>query len=394
MIKSIKYSKSPDKNTSKELLSLISTKDINLAPRKIDKELVIYGAGNLGRMAREYLDKIGVKIAFIVDKEAEKYNSDSYWAGLKIINPENVNEQLRENTLLAVSVVTTPFVELAATLYSEGWKDIVPFYDISEAYRDRHPLSNGWFADPFNSEDIKNISDALDIWDDDISRAHHLQFIAWRRLREEWMFDDAVVTNENRYFIPEIVNVLTDHECFVDVGAHTGSVVTKILKVINNKFKKISAIEPDSSNLPALNSMLRTMPDIIRAKVEVIDAVISANNEQKKFYDGLGYASQICDFGKEQVDLTTLDELNLAPTFIKLHIEGWELDALDGAKQTIKKCRPIITSTIYHNKLGLWEIPQWFMGNLLDYKLIVRAHSWCGTGLVIYAIPNERVNIS
>ena len=76
---------------------------------------------------------------------------------------------------------------------------------------------------------------------------------------------------------------------------------------------------------------------------------------------------------------------------MKLHLEGGELAALKGGIQTIRRSRPIIAATTYHNSLGLWEFPQWIMHNLMDYRFYLRLHGWCGTGLVIYAIPLERI---
>ena len=86
---------------------------------------------------------------------------------------------------------------------ARGCTDVVPFYDLAESLRGQHPLSNGWFAEPLTAADQRQIQSVYASWDDDVSRAHHLQFMAWRRLREEWTFEDAPISTE-RYFIPEV----------------------------------------------------------------------------------------------------------------------------------------------------------------------------------------------
>ena len=108
------------------------------------------------------------------------------------------------------------------------------------------------------------------------------------------------------------------------------------------------------------------------------------------FYEGLGYASQLSGLGKSEVSVTTIDQMCLSSSFVKLHLEGSELAALKGAQETISRCRPIIAATSYHNHLGLWELPKWLMGHLDNYRFFMRLHSWCGTGAVVYAIPEER----
>jgi len=49
-----------------------------------------------------------------------------------------------------------------------------------------------------------------------------------------------------------------------------------------------------------------------------------------------------------------------------------------------------VLATVYHNEDGIWKTAHWLMDTLPDYRFLFRAHSWCGTGAVIYAIPEER----
>jgi hypothetical protein len=122
--------------------------------------------------------------------------------------------------------------------------------------------------------------------------------------------------------------------------------------------------------------------------------VISSGNEKVSFYGGLGYTSQISEKGQNILTAYKVDQLDLSPSFIKIHLEGWELEALKGMKNTIKKNKPIIVTTSYHNKLGICELPMWLLTNLQkeseDYKLFFRQHGWCGTGGVIYCVPVSR----
>jgi hypothetical protein len=101
--------------------------------------------------------------------------------------------------------------------------------------------------------------------------------------------------------------------------------------------------------------------------------------------------SQFAKTGQADVLTGTIDAAGLAPGFIKLHLEGGELDALRGGLATISKSRPVIALTVYHDADGLWRTASWMRENLTDYVLLMRTHSWCGTGAVIYAIPGERL---
>ncbi len=136
---------------------------------------------------------------------------------------------IKAEALLAVSISTVPFVPLEAQLMADGWRRVCLSTISPKAFVHRHPLSNGWFAGAFGSADLDAMGDALDGWDDDISRAHHLQFIAWRRLRAEWNFAGAPMPSCARFFIPDVRAALDPAKTFVDLGAHHGSVVEAIL---------------------------------------------------------------------------------------------------------------------------------------------------------------------
>lgn len=283
---------------------------------------------------------------------------------------------------IAVSVVTSPYVTIERSLTARGCSDVVPFYDLAESLRGRHPLANGWFAEPLTPADQREIQYVQARWDDEVSRAHHLQFIAWRRLREEWTFDDPPVSTE-RFFIPEIVAGLRDVETFLDGGAHHGAVSLAFAALVGNL--QVLAVEPDAANRAVLNERLCGLP-----WGKVLDCALAAADGTAAFSEGYGYASKLSTFGQAQVRVRSIDSLDVEPTFIKLHLEGGELDALRGARETLRVQRPIVAATVYHNADGLWRTAAWLMHELDDYRFLFRNHCWCGAGAVVYAIPGER----
>lgn len=366
-----------------EVLEKILTSDVKLLPIHIDKQVILYGAGNLGKMAKNFFDYLNIPFLYFVDKNADLLKSDADWRGIDIIQPDEVKEADKINCLLIVCIVTTQLIALRDDLKTNGWEDIAFFYDVCEAYSDRYPLSNGWFLNkPSENEidDIKKVFFALD----DASCAHYLQFLAWRRLRIELLLEGIQIIN-NRFFIPEITYTLHENEVFVDCGAHNGSVTKRFVEVTNGKYNKIYAIEADKDNFAALENNLKNIPNTTNIKYALCD-----KNGEEKFYQGFDYASKLNKFGNETVKITTLDSLNIPATFIKMHLEGGELAALKGALKTINEHRPILAITIYHNSDGAWRTPLSLINSIADYKFYMHLHSWGGTGAVLYAIPEER----
>ncbi len=388
----VDFKKCPDKTTADTLLKTIVGQEAASPPTSIDQPLILYGAGSLGRMAKEYLNYIGIPFQYVVDASPSVHSNDRFWNGISVVGPEDVSETDKKYSLLAVCISTVPYTPVYHSLTAQGWKNIVPFYDLTELFKYQHPLGNGWFVASLNEKENDAIGNVLNRWDDEISRAHHLQFLAWRFLRQEWVFTDAPITTNNRYFIPEILSLLHDHESFMDIGAYHGEVSIKFSEIVHGKFREVVAIEPDSHNIAILKkNFSKTLSYNQKSRTMVFDHVIAQQSEANSFIEKLGYASQISSLGKKSVQLTAIDSMEVTPSFIKLHVEGGELAALKGCVSTLLSNRPIIATAGYHNRLGLWELPQWLMDSLPDYRFLFRLHGWCGTGMVIYAIPKERI---
>lgn len=372
------------------LLDEIAGAECNYGPVPPDAPLALYGTGDLGAMARDFLKFVGQPVAIAVDRDAARLANRPEWAGLQLVRPGDVPDRDKRRLRLAVCVATSPYVPLEHALLDLGFADIVPFYDLAESFRHLHPLSNGWFAAPFSDADRDHTARVLLRWSDDISRAHHLQFLAWRRLREEWTFDAAPpLPNANRFFIPEIIDALRDDEVLIDAGAFHGAVTQTFIDRTRNAFRQIVAIEPDPLNGAGFEQIWRSRLAGDR-RIALLTCALGEAEGEALFHGGLGYASQLSATGRRRVRTRPLDALGVSPTLIKLHLEGGELAALKGARNTIAECRPLLAVTVYHNADGIWKTAGWLMDTLVDYCLLFRLHSWCGTGAVIYAIPRER----
>jgi len=85
--------------------------------------------------------------------------------------------------------------------------------------------------------------------------------------------------------------------------------------------------------------------------------------------------------------IVTIDSVvrNLAPTFIKMDIEGDELRALKGAKNTIKRYAPDLAICVYHRINHIWDIPLLLDSWNLGYKFHLKCHNSYTMETVLYA---------
>ena len=94
-----------------------------------------------------------------------------------------------------------------------------------------------------------------------------------------------------------------------------------------------------------------------------------------------------------EVDCIKLDKMigNYMPTYIKMDIEGAELDALIGAHKIIEIFSPMLSVCVYHRQDHIWRIPLLIKSFSDNYKFFLRSYDEEGWELVCYAVPIERL---
>ncbi len=387
------FPSAPNSDESLVLLEKICSPPPCESYPQLNGPLILYGAGKLGKLACDYLQKVGQTFLYIVDRNADTARQQEFWKDVQILNPEEVPPMDKKNAILAICISTFSWNNVVRPLQKQGWEKIIPFYDLTHQFKDQHPLNNGWFGHRFSEQDRQVHASLLGAWQDNHSRASHLQFLAWRMLREEWSFHKAEVDTSSRYFIPEVTKALTGSECFLDVGAHHGEIIPQFLDRVAGKFMKIMAIEADPENMIKLQkTLLQSLPSYSRKKIQFKEIAIGRKKHKGSFISGLNYASQLGKGGMN-VQVTTLDSLEFCPTFIKVHLEGGELDALKGGLTKLQQNRPIIAATVYHGEHHMKDLATWLMSHVTNYHFYLRLHGWWGTGLVVYALPKERTNV-
>lgn len=75
--------------------------------------------------------------------------------------------------------------------------------------------------------------------------------------------------------------------------------------------------------------------------------------------------------------------------FLKMDIEGAELEALKGAEQTIRKWRPKMAVAVYHRIRDFWEIPDWIEKLGLGYKFYLRHFTVHEYETILFAQPKS-----
>lgn len=179
------------------------------------------------------------------------------------------------------------------------------------------------------------------------------------------------------------------NEVIVDCGAYDGMTELEIAQWTNNTYKKIYAFEPNQANCQKCTQFYKdnALRDIVLIPKGTWskDTILSFSVEEHE----MSASGGIIQNGTEKVYVTTIDNVvgNDKVTFIKMDIEGSELEALKGAATTIKRDTPKLAICIYHKFEDLWTIPECILKLNNNYRFYIRHYTCHTIETVLYAVP-------
>ena len=175
----------------------------------------------------------------------------------------------------------------------------------------------------------------------------------------------------------------------VDCGAYVGEFLDY---AVERKFSIGSyyAFEPDPTNYEKLKSRMQNLPlDVpgVSFPLGVAEKV-----KQVRFSADGNLGAAISEIGDTVIQVTSLDSalMNIPINYIKMDIEGAEMDALRGSLEVLKRNKPSLAISAYHKPEDLWEIGLWLDGLDLGYKFALRQYGHQCFDTVLYAfVRNE-----
>lgn len=168
---------------------------------------------------------------------------------------------------------------------------------------------------------------------------------------------------------------LSQNESIVDLGAYDGDTIREFLSVTDGKYKSITAFEPDEKNFKKLERKTAELQNIKRYNLGAWD-----KKETLYFQKKGGRNSRQSETGTEKTVSVNFDSVdNIADgeiTFIKMDIEGAELKALEGAKNTIEKYKPKLYVCAYHRNEDFFALIEKIHSLSPEYKIYMRHHPY------------------
>ena len=188
-----------------------------------------------------------------------------------------------------------------------------------------------------------------------------------------------------QYFSPQFLKCV-EEEIFLDAGMRDGGTSKDFIEFVQGKYTKIYGFEADRNNYYDIITNLKDVRN-----VEVFNKALYCCKDQLKFMSSnksrTPGSARISLDGDIMIPTIDGDSLNINPTFIKMDIEGSEMAALDGLRETIIRMKPKMAVCVYHSLTDFWEIPLKIKEINPEYNISLRNHEnmYCLIETVCYA---------
>lgn len=190
-------------------------------------------------------------------------------------------------------------------------------------------------------------------------------------------------SQEDQYFNPDFMEF--GEEVFVDAGCCNLETVKRLEKHAVN-IKKVYAFEPDPDNYEVCKRKANEYPNGI---IEVFPYGTWSGKKKMYFSASADGCSHIAEQGSDSINVVPIDDFisnETKVTFIKMDVEGSELETLIGAQRTILRDKPKLAVCIYHKPEDMVELPLYIKRLVPEYKLYLRHHSNGEGETVLYAV--------
>jgi FkbM family methyltransferase len=354
--------------------------------------LVLFGAGILGRRTAAELRRRAVTCAAFSDNNSAMWDKQAQ--GLPVLSPEEAVKRFGGRGVFVVTVWEDParhrLADTQRQLRALGCADVRSFSELLWSYPER--------LLPYRGIDLPSrllaardrIREAGAIWADATSRQEYVSEVRWQLSGDPG--DPHAAVQHEQYFARDLF-AFTEDDVIADCGAFDGDTIRCLVERLRLSFREIHALEPDPASFAALEQYVERLPPPVRQRIVLHQLAVAGQRGAARFTANGKPSARLSEDGQAVVECAPLDEVlaEAPPTFIKMDIEGAEMEALRGAECLIRANRPILAICVYHRQADLWDIPLLLRSLCDDYSFFLRAHEVEGFDLVCYAVPRERL---
>lgn len=335
------------------------TRDVWDIIKEEKRPIVVYGMGNGA-------DKLFDRLAHFGVVPNDIFASDGFvrghsFRGMRVKSFSEIKEQYPDFLILLSFASNRSEVLDMLTNIDKNYDMIIP--DMPVAGVDEY------FDKDFYNANYEKIKAAYEALADEDSRSAFASVVRYK-LEGRMSYLDGAWSN-----VGELYSLLPCDriKSVIDAGAYNGDTLREMKEYFKNLSSAV-AIEPDPKTYRRLLRYVDGEADIsvspmnVGAWCESASGVFqSSSNRNSSFTSTASHESKNSD-----VQLVSIDSLELSPDYIKYDVEGAEMEALIGSKATIIRHAPALLISLYHRSCDIFELVLYMREQHPDYKLFLR----------------------
>lgn len=319
------------------MLEFIKEKNVWDTLKDSDKPLVLYGMGLGAEKIMSELEQRGMRADDIF--ASDEFVRGHSFKGYKVLRYSEVCEKYKDfNVVLCFASRIDEVIDRIAEIDDEH---TVFAPDVPVA-------GGGLFTREYTTENEEKFERAYSLLADEESKRVYKDILNFKVSGKIKYLLSSFCDKSKVY--SDILN-LNENEEIIDLGAYDGDTIREFTAATGGKYKHITALEPDKKSYKKLLKNTDGMTNI-----STLNMGVWSKRDTLIFDAEAGRNSKLSAEGVS-VEVTDIDSLNIAPTFIKMDIEGSEMKALEGAEKTIKKYLPKLYICAYHRNEDLFALP-------------------------------------
>lgn len=333
--------------------------------RQTHKPVVLYGMGNGADKILDWCEENDVRVEGVF--ASDEFVRGQQFRGFTVERYDALRARLGDELLVVLAFaserpeVLERFVQLAHT--TQVVAPHLPLFDETET------VSIAWLAK--YEHELQQVYDRLaDAASQEVFAAT-LNYKLSGKI--EYLFDCTTQREED---LRQLV-APTEDELYMDLGAYNGDTINELGCLTDWHWQEVLAVEPDRRNCRKLRALAQSLAAEGLA-VEVHEAGIWSEVGELGFSDSGGRQSTFIGAQKRTVPVTTIDAVadGRAVTLIKMDVEGAEVQAIAGGRQTISTFRPKLFVAAYHYDVDLFRLPLLLWKLVSEYKIYLRKHPY------------------
>jgi len=333
---------------------------------------IIFGAGNTGKKVHRILNSIGKRTSYFLVSTTPQQEFTA--TGIPIYSLEAHSSSEEVNTPVIIAIFNrekeSSIPAITSQLRAKGYSLIINYFEFHAIFAEEIG-DVFWLTKPsFFQQNKTYFADCLKLFKEEKSTMLYGEILHFLDT-----FNPEVLSKpdmENQYF-PDDLHIWDGTNAFVDIGAYDGQNIIDASNKVGI-LSQVVAFEPDLKNFERI-SRISDWHTITKQAI-LFPCGVWSETRTLHFTSDNGESSAVLNEGTGVVTVVALDDIlkGIIPGFIKMDIEGAELEALYGAKNIITRYKPSLALSIYHNPSHLFEIALLINSWNLGYKFTLRFH--------------------